>query len=62
MATIQNPKAIAVLATALLIASLFWLMSTQRVNNSLETSLGQEKLKQKLFSRKSFCWKKTWRN
>lgn len=49
MATIQNPKAIAVLTTALLIVSLFWLMSTQKVNNSLETSLGEEKLKAEAF-------------
>ena len=45
MTTFKNPKAIALATTVLCMASLLWLMSTQRVNNSLETSLESERLK-----------------
>lgn len=45
MTTVRNPKAIALVATALCIGSLIWLMSTRGVNSVLETSLEQEKLK-----------------
>lgn len=45
MTTIKNPKVIAIVTTALCMASLVWLMSTQRVNNSLERNFENEKLK-----------------
>lgn len=45
MTTIKNPKVIAIITTALCMASLVWLMSTQRVNNSLEQNFENEKLK-----------------
>jgi hypothetical protein len=45
METLKSSKAIALVTTALFVASLFWLMNTKRVNNSLEAGLQEEKLK-----------------
>lgn len=45
MMTVRNPKAIALATTVLCMASLVWLMSTLRVNNTLETNLQNAKLK-----------------
>jgi hypothetical protein len=45
MQLFKNPKAIALVTTALFIGSLFWLMNTNRVNSSLETGLEKERLK-----------------
>jgi chromosome segregation ATPase len=45
MEMIKNPKAIAVLTTALFVATLFWLLNMNRVNNSLQAGLEDEKLK-----------------
>ena len=45
MMTVRNPKAIAIAATALCMASLLWLMSTQSVNRALEINLQNEKLR-----------------
>jgi DNA repair exonuclease SbcCD ATPase subunit len=44
MENLKSSKAIAVVTTALMIASLFWLMNTKRVNSSLEEGLQKEKL------------------
>lgn len=45
MNTLKNPKAIALVTTALCMASIVWLMSTQSVNRNLESNLEQEKLR-----------------
>ena len=45
MTALKNPKAIATMSTAFFIASLFWLMSTKSVNNTLESSLQHERLR-----------------
>lgn len=45
MEIIKSSKAIAVVSTALFLASLLWLMNTKSVNGSLQTGLDQEKLK-----------------
>jgi myosin heavy subunit len=45
MKNLNNPKAFALMSTALLVASLFWLLSTKRVNSSLESGWQNEKLK-----------------
>jgi N-acetyl-beta-hexosaminidase len=45
MERLKSSKAIAMVTTALFVASLFWLMNTKRVNNSLEAGLQEEKLK-----------------
>jgi myosin heavy subunit len=45
MNIVKNPKAVATIATVLCVASLFWLVTTQRVNHSLETDLEHEKLR-----------------
>jgi hypothetical protein len=45
MEKFKSSKAIAVVSTALFIASLFWLMNTNRVNSSLEAGLQKQKLK-----------------
>lgn len=45
MEKFKSSKAIAMVTTALFIGSLFWLMNTKRVNNSLEAGLQNEKLK-----------------
>jgi hypothetical protein len=45
MENLKSSKVIAVMTTALLVASLVWLMNTNRVNNSLETGLQEQKLK-----------------
>jgi hypothetical protein len=45
MEMIKNPKAIAVLTTALFVATLVWLMNTNRVNSSLQAGLEDQKLK-----------------
>jgi DNA repair exonuclease SbcCD ATPase subunit len=44
MEILRNSKAIAGVTTTLLVASLFWLINTKSVNNSLETGLQKEKL------------------
>jgi myosin heavy subunit len=44
MEKLKSSKAIAVVTSALFIASLFWLMNTKRVNSSLEAGLESEKL------------------
>lgn len=45
MEMIKSSKAIAVVSTALFLASLVWLLNTQRINGSLKTGLQDEKLK-----------------
>lgn len=45
MNQMKNAKAIAVVSTALMVASIIWLMNTKQVNRSLETGLSNEKLK-----------------
>src|SRR5690349_19757623 len=45
MTTVRNPKVIAIVATALCMGSLIWLLSTRGVYSVLETSLEQERLK-----------------
>jgi DNA repair exonuclease SbcCD ATPase subunit len=45
MENFKSAKAIALVTTALFVASLFWLMNTRRVNSSLESGLEKEKLK-----------------
>lgn len=45
MQIIKSSKAVALVTTALFVASLFWLMNTKRVNSSLEAGLNDEKLK-----------------
>jgi DNA repair exonuclease SbcCD ATPase subunit len=45
MENLKSSKVIAVMTTALLVASLVWLMNTNRVNNSLEAGLQEQKLK-----------------
>lgn len=45
MTTLNNPRTIAIATTVLCVASLFWLLSTQRVNSSLQSTLEQEKLR-----------------
>lgn len=45
MTLFKNSKTLALVATALCITSLIWLMSTQRVNTSLQSGLEKEKLK-----------------
>jgi predicted nucleic acid-binding Zn-ribbon protein len=45
MSTSNSPKVVAAVTTALLLASLFWLFSTKRINSSLETGLQDQKLK-----------------
>jgi hypothetical protein len=45
MNNFKSSKAIALVTTALFVASLFWLMNTKRVNGSLEAGLEKEKLK-----------------
>lgn len=42
---INNPKVIAITLTALLFASVLWLMNEKRINSSLEDGLTSEKLK-----------------
>jgi chromosome segregation ATPase len=42
---LKSSKAIAVVTTTLLVGSMFWLMNTKSVNNSLEAGLQKEKLK-----------------
>jgi predicted RNase H-like nuclease (RuvC/YqgF family) len=41
----KNPKALALVATVLCMASILWLMNTKSVNSALETNLQNEKLK-----------------
>lgn len=45
MKNINSSKAIAVITTVLFVGSLFWLMNTNRVNNSLEAGLQEQRLK-----------------
>lgn len=45
MNALKNPKAIALVTTALCTASIVWLMSTHQVNRNLESSLEKEKLR-----------------
>lgn len=45
MTALKNPKVIALLTTAVCMASIVWLMSTQNVNRNLESSLEQERLR-----------------
>jgi predicted nucleic acid-binding Zn-ribbon protein len=45
MERLTSPKAIAMVTTALFIASLLWLTNTKRINSSLETELREESLK-----------------
>jgi myosin heavy subunit len=45
MENLKSSKAIAVVTTALLLASLVWLLNTNRVNSSLEAGLEKERLK-----------------
>lgn len=45
MEKFKNSKAIALVTTGLMVASLFWLMNTKRVNSSLEAGLEKEMLK-----------------
>lgn len=45
MEKLKSPQAIALAATALLLASLVWLMNTRSINNSLVTGLENQKLK-----------------
>lgn len=45
MTMLQNPRTVAIATTVLCIASLFWLLSTQKVNSSLQSTLEQEKLR-----------------
>lgn len=45
MKNINSSKSIAVITTALFVASLFWLLTTNRVNNSLEAGLQEQRLK-----------------
>jgi hypothetical protein len=45
MKTLKSSKAVALVSTALLISSLFWLMNTKRVNGNLEEGLKDERLK-----------------
>lgn len=45
MENMNSSKAIALVTTALLVASLFWLLNTKRVNSSLKTGLQEERLK-----------------
>jgi uncharacterized protein YlxW (UPF0749 family) len=45
MEKFKNSKAVALVTTALMVVSLFWLMNTKRVNGSLEAGLEKEKLK-----------------
>lgn len=45
MEMIKSPKAIAVVTTALFLASLLWLMNTTRMNGSLEANLQKEKVR-----------------
>jgi myosin heavy subunit len=53
MEMMKNSKAIAMVTTALLVASLFWLVNTKRVSASLETGLQKERLKsEELLSQK----------
>lgn len=42
---LKSPKAIAVVTSALFVASLFWLMNTKHVNSSLEAGLQEQKLR-----------------
>jgi chromosome segregation ATPase len=44
MEILKSSKAVAAVTTAMLVASLFWLMNTKRINNSLEAGLEKEKL------------------
>jgi DNA repair exonuclease SbcCD ATPase subunit len=44
MKILNSSKAIAAVTTAFFVASLLWLMNTERVNNSLEAGLQKEKL------------------
>lgn len=58
MERLTNPKAIAMVTTALFIASLLWLTNTKRINSSLETELREESLKsESLLSEKLFLEK-----
>lgn len=45
MEKLKSPKAIALASTALLVASLFWLLNTKRISSSLESGLENERLK-----------------
>lgn len=42
---LKSPKAVAVVTSALFVASLFWLMNTRHVNSSLEAGLQEQKLR-----------------
>lgn len=45
MEMLKSPKAVAVVTSALFVASLFWLMNTRHVNSSLEAGLQEQKLR-----------------
>lgn len=45
MEIVKTSKAVAVVTTALFVASTVWLLNTKRINSSLETGLKNEKLK-----------------
>lgn len=42
---LNNPRTVAIVTTVLCVASLFWLLSTQKVNSSLQSTLKDEKLR-----------------
>ena len=45
MTSLNNPRAIAAIATALCIGSFLWLMSTRSINSSLQSGLEQQRVK-----------------
>jgi predicted nucleic acid-binding Zn-ribbon protein len=45
MEKLKSSKAIALVSTALMVASIFWLLNTKSINRSLESGLESEKLK-----------------
>ena len=45
MKTFKSSKAVALVSTALMVASIFWLMNAKSVNTTLEAGLQNEKLK-----------------
>jgi len=45
MTMLKNPRTVAIATTVLCIASLLWLVSAQKVNSSLQSTLEQEKLR-----------------
>ena len=62
MEILKSSKAIAVVTTTLLVASLFWLMNTRTLNTSLEAGLQDEKLRsESLLSEKLLLEKETQR-